>query len=225
MTRYDLIRLLLENVEAYENDILSKKKALDTEGVSLEGFNEWMFQHFIKKMPKNVMHLKSPHAQGNLVNVDLSVLLGTLFRYTKYYSKKALDDSPLQSIEEFTYLASLFNGGKMSKTDLINRNVHEKTTGMEIIKRLQKHDFLIQKDDPTDRRSQIIEISESGKLIMIEIFKKMSKVSTLVTGDLNDLEKITLIGLLRKLDNFHHTIFDNDKNMDLDGLLDKHFNS
>jgi MarR family transcriptional regulator, lower aerobic nicotinate degradation pathway regulator len=182
-----------------------------------------MFHNFLKGKSKREDAKELKYVQDNAKDVNLSILIGTLFRYVKNYSKKVFENSQVQTIDEFTYLAILMNYGSMSKSELISRNVHEKTTGMEIIRRLIKYDFITQTDDLNDKRSQIITITEKGKVEIFQLFHEMSKVSTIVSGDLSAQEKMILSYLLQKLDIFHRNIYDNEKREDLDFLMGKYF--
>jgi MarR family transcriptional regulator, lower aerobic nicotinate degradation pathway regulator len=217
MTRYDLIKFFIDKVEAYE------KEQADPNKLSVEDFNDWMFQSFLKAKGEKNETKERDYADGNEKNINLSVLIGTLFRYVKSYSKKVFETSAVQTIDEFTYLAILLNDGNMSKSELISRNVHEKTTGMEIIRRLINHNFIIQTNDPNDKRSQIIAITDTGKIEIFKLFKEMSKVSTIVSGNLSNQEKTILSYLLEKLDIFHRHIYDHEKKEDLDFLMGKYF--
>ncbi len=217
MTRYDLIKFFIDKIEAYEKD------QADPNTLSVAGFNDWMFQSFLvgKSIREGDKALKN--SQDNEKDVNLSILIGTLFRYVKNYSKKVFENSQVQTIDEFTYLAMLMNYGNMTKSELISRNVHEKTTGMEIIRRLISYNFITQTNDPTDKRSQIITITEGGKIEIFQLFKEMSKVSTIVSGNLSNEEKMILSYLLEKLDIFHRHIYDHEKKEDLDFLMCKYF--
>lgn len=214
MNRYDLIKFFIDKIEAYE------QAQGELDNLSVEGFNDWMFEQFLSK---NQEVKAVNYAKGNEKDINLSVLIGTLFRYVKHYSKKVFEHSTVQSIDEFTYLAMLMSYGSMTKSELIARNVHEKTTGMEILRRLIKNNFVEQTDDLTDKRSQIVTITEGGKIEIIQLFQQMSKVSTLVSGNLSDQEKMILAYLLKKLDIFHRHIYDNEKHDDLNSLINRHF--
>jgi MarR family transcriptional regulator, lower aerobic nicotinate degradation pathway regulator len=217
MNRYDLIKYFIDKVEAYD------KAQLDSENLSVEGFNDWMFKQFLDRKESEKADVKNEHYKENDVNVNLSVLVGTLYRYVKTYSKKAFEHSIIQNIDEFTYLATLISYGKMTKSELISRNVHEKTTGMEIIRRLISHGFVVQSDDAVDKRSQNVEITAAGQVEIFKLFEEMSKVSTLVSGNLSEQEKMILSYLLNKLDVFHRHIYDHEKHDDLDVLMGKYF--
>jgi MarR family transcriptional regulator, lower aerobic nicotinate degradation pathway regulator len=217
MNRYDLIKYFIDKVEAYD------KAQDDSENLSVEGFNDWMFKQFLDKKIDAKPRLESEHLTANEVNINLSSLVGTLYRYVKTYSKKVFEHSIIQNIDEFTYLATLISYGKMTKSELISHNVHEKTTGMEIIRRLISHGFVVQSDDAVDKRSQNVEITAAGQVEIFKLFEEMSKVSTLVSGNLSEQEKMILSYLLNKLDGFHRHIYDHEKHDDLDVLMEKYF--
>ena len=217
MNRYDLIKYFIDKVEAYD------KAQTDTESLSVEGFNDWMFKQFLDKKIDAKSRLPNEHHAANEVNINLSSLVGTLYRYVKTYSKKAFENSIIQNIEEFTYMAFLLSYGKMTKSELISRNVHEKTTGMEIIRRLIGYGFVVQSDDAQDKRSQNVEITEGGRIEIMKLFQEMSKVSTIVSGNLTEQEKMILSYLLNKLDGFHRHIYDHEKHDNLDSLMEKYF--
>jgi MarR family transcriptional regulator, lower aerobic nicotinate degradation pathway regulator len=217
MNRYDLIKYFIDKVEAYE------QAQTDVNNLSVEGFNDWMFEQFLDKKVEAKPRLENEHHSANKVNIDLSGLVGTLYRYVKTYSKKAFEHSVIQNIDEFTYLAFLISYGKMTKSELISRNVHEKTTGMEIIRRLISHSFVVQSDDANDKRSQNVEITQAGQVEIFKLFQEMSKVSTIVGGNLTEQEKMILSYLLNKLDGFHRHIYDHEKHDNLDSLMEKYF--
>jgi DNA-binding MarR family transcriptional regulator len=148
---------------------------------------------------------------GNKIETEISILIVNMYRYARVYSKKALENTPLQTVDEFGYLATLLTYNCLKKTELIAKNIHEKPTGMEIIKRLLQNGLIDQFDDEQDKRSKLVRLNDKGKYLLYSIFDKMGKVSDIVTGDLERDEKIQLLYFLKKLDRFHHHIFTNEK--------------
>jgi len=141
-----------------------------------------------------------------------------MYRYAKAYTKKALEGSPLQTADEFGYLATLLSFDQLKKSELISLNVQEKPTGMEVIKRLLAAGLIDQLDDETDKRSKLLRINNKGKGVLFQLFARMGKVSELVGGELAPHEKQLLLHLLRKLDDYHHDIFLNRKEEVLGGI-------
>ncbi len=140
-------------------------------------------------------------------DTEISKYIIYMSRYARYYSKQALENSMLATIDDFVYLAVLLKYGSMTKTELIQYNIQEKAAGVEVIKRLLKNNFIDQIENETDRRSKLVSITEIGKQELFLVFHKMNKVSQVVGGDLTQHEKMMLLGLLKKLNNFHQPTF------------------
>jgi MarR family transcriptional regulator, lower aerobic nicotinate degradation pathway regulator len=207
--RYDFLQSLLKQVEIYENE---KRQV---EHLEMADFAQWL----AIKTNSNI----AQQTQGG-AEAGLGELVASMYRYAKLYSKKAMEGTPLSSTDDFGYLINLFVHGEMSKTDLIAHNIHEKPTGMEIIKRLIKQGFLSQLDDPTDGRSLLVNITDSGRQVLFQLLGQMRKVETIAQGKLNQQEQASLLYLLRKLHIFHNKIYKTEKNIDLDLILEKYIN-
>ena len=144
-----------------------------------------------------------------------------LNRYAKSYSKSAIFGSNFSTQEDFTYLINLKAFGEMSKMDLIKKNVHEKPVGMQIINRLINQGWIEQRNSKTDKRSKVISISETGLQALGNQMDKIRQATSIVTGNLSQKEKMELIRLLNKLDDFHQPIYD--RNIDTENLLEEAF--
>ena len=210
--RYEILQQVIAQFEHYE-----KTAATDTP-LSIEAFGAYLNRH---KKPRFEGQSHAPHTTA--IDNNIGALIGIMYRYVKQYSKYALEDTPLSTVDEFTYMITLFVEGTMSKTAVIERNVQEKTTGSEILKRLTKRGFIVAADDPADRRSQLISLSDIGKMTMIQVMQKMGKVSKIATADLTLDEKQQLLSLLNKLDAFHRNVLENEKILDADIILNKYF--
>lgn len=144
-------------------------------------------------------------AQEQAFQLDNNI--GQLFvymsRYAKSYIKKALDDTALLTAEDFTALAILLTHDNLSKTELIQYNLQEKTSGTEVIRRLLAAGLIKQWDDAKDKRSRQIAITDQGKQLLYTVFEDMNHVGKMISGNLTVSEKLTLRYLLQKLEDFH----------------------
>jgi MarR family transcriptional regulator, lower aerobic nicotinate degradation pathway regulator len=146
-----------------------------------------------------------------------------MYRYAKGYIKKALEASTLLTLDDFGYLAAVWQEGDLTKTQVIEKNIHEKNTGMEIIKRLIANNLLEQYDDLQDKRSKRLKITPLGQAELFKSFDGMLKVSQIIAGKLSSAERIQLFYLLSKLNDFHNPIFLNEKETSIDKILEKYF--
>lgn len=148
-------------------------------------------------------------------DTDISILIVLLFRYAKGYIKKAMKDSLINTADEFSFLITLMTHESLSKTELIVKQVMEKTSGTEIINRLLKLGLVEQYNDEVDKRSIRVKITPAGRMELVKVLPKMNTVSQIVTGNLNETEKAMLAYMLRKLEHYHNDIFLNKKDAEL----------
>lgn len=155
----------------------------------------------------------------NRTATNVSILVSLLYRYAKMYSRKAMKESGLKSVDEFALLITLMTHDTISKQELIKEQVLEKTSGIEIVNRLIRQGFVEQFDGEKDRRSKLLKITPEGRREILQILPRMNQVSKIVVGNLTQTEQNLLTFLMRKLDHFHNDIFMNDKDAGLEDIL------
>ncbi|KAF5272479.1 hypothetical protein FQR65_LT17401 [Abscondita terminalis] len=100
-----------------------------------------------------------PIMERDMPAEDIGKLLVMLYRYAKNYIKIAFAGTPLQTPEEFTYLMVLFTYDKLPQSELIRKNIMEKASGNEVIKRLMRMGMIMEAERSGDKRSKPISIS------------------------------------------------------------------
>lgn len=175
----------------------------------------------VPRLPDERVGPALAHYETSIEKTETTIarMVTYLYRYARGYTKKALEGSPLQSADEFGYLATLLSFDQLRKSELIAKNIHEKPTGTEIINRLLKQGLIEQLDDPTDKRSKLVRITPQGKGVIFAAFARLGRVSDLIGGELSAHEKQHLLHLLQKLDNFHYHLFTHQKQETLDSLV------
>jgi DNA-binding MarR family transcriptional regulator len=152
---------------------------------------------------------------------DISSMLVMMYRYAKSYIRKALKNSNLQTADEFSFLITLMSFNSLTKSELINRQVMEKTSGTEVIRRLVRAGLVNEFSDESDRRTVRVAITNAGKKEINSILPAMGMVSDIVKGNLTPGEVNTLAFLLRKLDYFHHDVYQNSRTASLEEIRSK----
>lgn len=190
-------------------ELLSKFAAYEQtqQQTSVTDFATWLLkQEKSGDMAQRVKMGKSnEYANQNINQIDSSIgiLLGLLNKYARHYAKAALNDLPLNTIDEFGYLAHVSTHAQITKTELISRSHDGKTTGTEIIKRLVKHDLMQELNNPVDRRSKLLRITPTGMQVIGKAYFKMGLVAKQVVGNLTEQEKTMLQQLMSKLEDYH----------------------
>lgn len=204
--KYAFLKELMGLAEEYE-------ASAEGRAPSSADFAAWLLMR--GKQPVPDKHIGDRHlvhgVRAEQTETAIARMVIYMYRYAKAYTKKALEGSPLQTADEFGYLATLLSFDQLKKSELISLNIQEKPTGMEVIKRLLAAGLIDQMDDESDRRSKLLRINDSGRAVLFRLFARMGKVSELVGGELTASEKQLLLHLLRKLDDYHHDIFLNRK--------------
>jgi DNA-binding MarR family transcriptional regulator len=150
---------------------------------------------------------------------DISILIVLMNHYAKWYIKKVLRESHLQTPDEFSFLITLMTYDSLSKSELITKQVMEKTSGSEVIRRLIKRGLIVESSDENDKRSVRVSITQSGREEILRILPLMSKVTKIVVGNLSPEEINTLSYLLKKLDYFHNGIYLNKRDQSLSEIF------
>ncbi len=146
---------------------------------------------------------------------DISILLVLMYRYAKGYLKKALRESSLHTAEEFSFLITLMTYESLRKSELITKQIMEKTSGTEVINRLIHNGMINETADEKDKRSIRVSITQAGRDEIRSIIPVMSNVSEIIVGNLTDEEINSLAYLLKKLDYFHNDIYLEKKDLPL----------
>ncbi len=149
---------------------------------------------------------------------DISILLVLMYRYAKGYIKKAIKESSLHTADEFSFLITLMTFESLRKSELITKQIMEKTSGTEVINRLIANGMIAETADEKDKRSIRVSITKAGRDVIMEIIPLMSKVSDIIAGNLTDQEINSLAYLLKKLDYFHNDIYKGKKDLTLNDI-------
>ncbi|UAY51247.1 MarR family winged helix-turn-helix transcriptional regulator [Ferruginibacter albus] len=210
---YILIKQVIELVQQFEVESnISKSRN------GVEDFKRWIVDNYNSNASNNEPNWEGKE-NGRSPESVINTFIVHLNRYAKGYSKSAIFGSDFSSQEDFIYLINLKAFGEMTKMDLIKKNVHEKPAGMQIIGRLIAQGWINQTASEVDKRSKVLKITKKGIKVLETQMSKIRKATKIVTGNLTHNEKMELIRLLTKLNDFHRPIYD--KNIEPEYLLEE----
>ncbi|WP_069658600.1 MarR family winged helix-turn-helix transcriptional regulator [Arcticibacter eurypsychrophilus] len=198
---YLLLQKLIVRVEEFETE---NKDTLKSDDIQL--FANWLHLKLVKE-DSAIEPVWEGKIEGRTADSILNSLLLHLSRYAKHYSKMAIQGSPFRTIDEVIFLLNLLHSGPMGKVQLVDLNVLDKTTGIQIINRLLQQNFIEEYINEQDRRAKIIRITQYGSKALTEVMAKVRKASQIVSGNISNMEKFELITLLQKLDLHHKSTF------------------
>mgnify|MGYP003607861380 CR=1 FL=1 len=194
---YDLTIELLSLVKVYEKEAEKQKP-------DVYSFGEWLSEYLNKTKNANQLEPEwEGKAKGRSADSLINTSLVHLYRYAKLQAKTAIANTLFSTPDDFIYLINLTSFGSMTKTALIKLNVHEKSAGIQIVNRLIANGLVEQNEIDSDKRNRIISITPKGKRVLEESIDDIRQASKNVTEPLSELEKMDLIRLLTKLEDFH----------------------
>ncbi len=138
----------------------------------------------------------------------IAMFIVFMYRYALFYSRKIFKNSLIYSLDDLGVLAILLPDKKLKKADVIRKNITEKSSGNEVLKRLLRQKLIKESSNPSDKRSKLLEITPDGLNEINAIRSQIQKMGSLVTGDLSGREKIILLNMLSKLYEFHNPLFE-----------------
>ncbi|RIV17691.1 hypothetical protein DYU11_31090 [Fibrisoma montanum] len=194
--KYTLIWELLNEVESFENE------PEQNGDLSLAAFTGWLVNRQVN-LPRDAtqtLHREPPES-------IISRFVFFLQRYALMYVRQVLADTPLTTFDDFAYLATLASNPGLTKIELIERNIHGKTTGMEIIRRLVSTGLVEQAEHTIDKRSKLLTVTSQGHQLLAKTRVLMKQVASVVVGDLTEAEQLQLMHLLNKLHTYHYPVY------------------
>lgn len=210
--RYTLLKQVIDLLEEYENE--------EGNANTLTDFKRWIAFNYQSENEEMEPYWEGKE-KGRSAESVINTLIVHMNRYARSYSKSAIFGSDFSTQEDFIYLINLKAFGEMTKMELIKKNVQEKPVGMQIINRLLAKGWVNQFDSKVDKRSKVLRITDKGLEVLETQMDKIRAATTIVTGNLTTNEKMELIRLLNKLNDFHKPIYD--KNIEPENLLDEVF--
>jgi len=130
-------------------------------------------------------------------------IIGRLSSAFGLYHRAAMTDMGLPSPESFFYLNSINMLGEVRKTELINYQFAETTTGMAAILKLVEEGMISERSDPTDARARLIKITDKGKKKLKECTERAVKVKEMFFNNLDDSAIDLCTHLLSKTEQEH----------------------
>lgn len=128
-------------------------------------------------------------------------LLGRIVSVVAVYSKKAMQGVRISHPDSFPLLNSAWQMGEASKTDIIQQNIIEFSTGIDMLNRLHRDGLISERPDPNDGRSKLIRITPEGKDVLFEIFGRFHLIGDLILNGLPEEDVQLCIQLLKGVEN------------------------
>lgn len=133
------------------------------------------------------------------LDLMLAFQISMLNKSIKKQTKKVISESPLSSLDGYSFLLHLEQANSFRKMELIEMHNLEAPTGIEVIKRLLSKGLIEEFNDLEDKRAKRVRLTEKGK-------QELERLKPLVDGKFNSFakalslnEKLILVATMNKL--------------------------
>lgn len=171
----------------------------NSEKAGLKNFILWLNSELFENNNASVENTD----MGNTLDMELTHLLIMQSKHFKTYSKQALKNSKIATTEDFSFLYHLSMTESYRKMEIINLHQLEGPSGIEVLKRLLKKQFIEEFNDIDDKRAKRIKITKKGKNELELSMKNMQKVFETIPANFDLKQKIQFVSLLTKMNDFH----------------------
>ena len=146
-------------------------------------------------------------------------LIGRLASMQTAYSKMALQDIPGFELEWFYFLNSIYHLKEVKKTQIIQYNFTEQTTGIDILNRLKSLGYIAERTDPDDKRAKLVSITDAGEKTLFRLYQLLYKPTLLMYNGIDHKDKQVVINILKDTEHKHQELLSNSRNKSIDDLL------
>ncbi len=208
MMQTDFFIDLLHQVREFEDSAACKPTS------DVEDFRIWMNDRKYRAESSTKLFKNENHQVAYIEN-EICKQIILLGRFSKQLIRKGLSGFPDLANEEFTYLYRLRDEPFLTKIQLIEKNGHEKQTGIQIIKRLRDAGFLEERNDENDKRIKRLNLTKTGEEIFSNSVSDVNLTSKVLAGQMTFDEKTDFLKALKKLNEFHLHIYTEYRNSDI----------
>ncbi len=149
-----------------------------------------------KETPDNLFDGEMPPR----ADIVLAKLMDRISRIHMIYIQIAMKGMKIQHFEEFNLLSAIANLKTPRKTEVIFHTINELSTGLHLLAGMKKRGYILEKDDPEDKRSKRLSLTPKGKKILEGCYERFSKIPELLFKDLNHEDIRLCIQLLKNID-------------------------
>lgn len=130
----------------------------------------------------------------------LAKLLGRLVKLHTTYAMVALKEKGIGSFEEFTFLMTMLIREQPKKSEVVNENFVEFSSGLLVIDRLKASGFVAETEDQEDRRSKRVHLTAKGRKKVEECQQVMDRFNRRFYQDLHKSDIDFCIDMFKPLE-------------------------
>src|SRR5690606_13186996 len=151
-------------------------------------------------------------------NQMLPKVMDRIIKIYMVYTSGLFKSIEIGSFDEFLYLSSIEHLEKPRKTDIINNNFNELSSGLLILERLKKKGLITENEDKTDKRSKLLSLTPNGQKKLIKSYELLDKLNQVIFKDMKPDDMLLCIKLLKPIEMKFASLSLSDKKLNFDEI-------
>jgi len=148
-------------------------------------------------------------------------IIGRISKLNMSYVNMALKETELNQIEEFGILITIKQEKNPKKTELINANLFELSSGTDMLARMKKRGLIKEYNDKEDKRSKRVELTAKGEKVIKACYAPIQKNALMLMHDLSNDDKDLCIQLLKNVEIKFSALWPQHKGKPFDEIYDE----
>ncbi len=133
--------------------------------------------------------------------------MGRLIRYVKFYTKAIMAQQGMANADEFLFLSLINEMDRPTKKEVCVAHATELTTGMDILRRLLKQEFIDEFADERDGRSKRLVVTQKGQDVIGAMRAELIRLEPKMLADLDSTDRKRFLTTLQYLNNYHYPFY------------------
>jgi DNA-binding MarR family transcriptional regulator len=127
-------------------------------------------------------------------------IIGRIAKLNIIYCNIALEGTGVVQIEEFGMLITIQQNKNPRKSEIIQANIQEVSSGTDMLTRLLKRGLIKEMNDVVDKRSKRVELTADGKKAVAACMVRVGKLAKMMLNDMPEDDKQLCIQLLKDVE-------------------------
>ncbi len=149
--------------------------------------------------------MKKTKPKSNTSGIHAWLILWKTARSVETYAHRCIQSLEL-GVSDFGVLEALLHKGDLPINALGNKVLLTSSSMTAAVDRLASQGLVERKNDPDDRRTRVVSLTQKGQKLIERAFKQHSHDMEQIMSPLSEQERNTLIELLHKLGHHAETI-------------------
>ena len=168
-------------------------------------FNEnWLMDFALWLEESQENYADNIHNEDEYADILIGMQLINIANKLKTKLNRFVMGSPFAAFLDYQFLYILKEHGQMTKSELIFLHNMEMSSGIEVIKRLLKQNWIEEKQNPDDGRSKLIMITETGNKLLSLFSDSAREIYTSFSRDFDKSNKRLILQALYQLNAAHN---------------------